>query len=77
MGAGSGIPAVVLSNYVLPASAHQALTQPATTCSPNWPSRRTWTPDLLSISAEALAVCFDRLADDLERIADAARPSAE
>lgn len=35
MGAGSGIPAVVLNNYVLPASAHQALTQPETTCSPS------------------------------------------
>ena len=80
MGAGSGIPAVVLSNYVLPASAHQALTQTrdhlrllAQLTEPQAPD----VPDQLSISAEALAVCFDRLADDLERIADAARPSAE
>ena len=67
-------------NYTLPATAHQALTQTrdhlrllAQLTEPQAPDA----PDQLSISAEALAVCFDRLADDLERIADAARPSAE
>lgn len=69
-----------LPSYVLPATAHQALTQTrdhlrllALLTEPHDENA----PDLLSISAEALAYCFDRLADDLERIADAAIPSTE
>lgn len=67
-------------SYTLPATAHQALTQTrdhlrllAQLTEPQDQNA----PDQLSISAEALACCFDRLADDLERIADAASPSAE
>lgn len=72
--------ATVPDNYQLPATAHQALTQTrdhlrllAQLTEPQDESA----PDQLSISAEALAYCFDRLADDLERIADAAIPSTE
>lgn len=32
-------------------------------------------PDVVYLSAEALAHCFDRLADDLDRIAQAAMPA--
>lgn len=32
-------------------------------------------PDVVYLSAQALADCFDRLADDLDRIAEAASPS--
>lgn len=67
-------------SYSLPATAHQALTQTrdhlrllALLTEPHDENA----PDQLSISAEALAYCFDRLADDLERIADAAIPSTE
>lgn len=73
-------PAIGPHSYSLPATAHQALTQTrdhlrllALLTEPQAPDA----PDTVSISAEALAYCFDRLADDLERIADAARPSAE
>ncbi|RDZ28146.1 XAC0095 family protein [Lysobacter silvisoli] len=72
--------ATTLDNYVLPATAHQALTQTrdhlrllAQLTEPQDENA----PDQLSISAEALAYCFDRLADDLERIADAASPSTD
>lgn len=77
---GHSSPAAMPDNYVLPATAHQALTQTrdhlrllALLTEPQAPDA----PDTVSVSAEALAYCFDRLADDLERIADAARPSAE
>ncbi|KQZ55502.1 MULTISPECIES: hypothetical protein [unclassified Lysobacter] len=77
---GHSIPAINPLSYTLPATAHQALTQTrdhlrllAQLTEPQDQDA----PDQLSISAEALACCFDRLADDLERIADAARPSAE
>lgn len=77
---GLSSPSAMPDNYVLPATAHQALTQTrdhlrllALLTEPQAPDA----PDTVSISAEALAYCFDRLADDLERIADAARPSAE
>ncbi|KRD74472.1 hypothetical protein [Lysobacter sp. Root983] len=77
---GYGSQATAPLDYTLPATAHQALTQTrdhlrllAQLTEPQAPDA----PDQLSISAEALAVCFDRLADDLERIADAARASAE
>ncbi|MEG3790990.1 hypothetical protein V1318_12745 [Lysobacter sp. CCNWLW3] len=77
---GHGTSAAAPNSYTLPATAHQALTQTrdhlrllAQLTEPQDQDA----PDQLSISAEALAVCFDRLADDLERIADAARPSAE
>lgn len=70
----------VISSYELPAVALRALTQTrdhlrllALLTEPHDENA----PDLLSISAEALAYCFDRLADDLERIADAAIPSTE
>lgn len=72
-------PIEVLS-YTLPTTAHQVLTQTrdhlrllALLTEPHGENA----PDLLSISAEALACCFDRLADDLERIADAAIPSTK
>lgn len=72
--------AIESSSYILPATARQALTQTrdhlrllAQLTEPHDENA----PDLLSISAEALAYCFDRLADDLERIADAAIPSTE
>ncbi|WP_428992588.1 XAC0095 family protein [Lysobacter antibioticus] len=32
-------------------------------------------PDVVYLSAQALADCFDRLADDLERIVEAVSPS--
>lgn len=32
-------------------------------------------PDVIYLSAQALADCFDRLADDLDRIAEAVSPS--
>ncbi|MGN7919869.1 XAC0095 family protein [Lysobacter sp. 22409] len=32
-------------------------------------------PDVVYLSAQALAQCFDRLADDLDRIAEAVSPS--
>lgn len=32
-------------------------------------------PDVVYLSAQALAHCFDRLADDLDRIAEAVSPS--
>lgn len=77
---GLSSPAAMPDNYVLPAIAHQALTQTrdhlrllALLTEPQAPDA----PDTVLVSAEALAYCFDRLADDLERIADAARPSAE
>lgn len=77
---GYSTPAIAPRSYTLPATAHQALTQTrdhlrllALLTEPQAPDA----PDMVSISAEALAYCFDRLADDLERIADAARPSAE
>lgn len=73
-------PLIDARSYTLPATAHQALTQTrdhlrllAQLTEPQDQNA----PDQLSISAEALACCFDRLADDLERIADAASPSAE
>ncbi len=77
---GHSTSAAAPNSYTLPATAHQALTQTrdhlrllAQLTEPQAPDA----PDQLSISAEALAVCFDRLADDLERIADAARPTVE
>lgn len=33
-------------------------------------------PDVVYLSAQALAHCFDRLADDLDRVAHAVEPSA-
>lgn len=73
-------PTIAPRSYTLPATAHQALTQTrdhlrllALLTEPQAPDA----PDTVLVSAEALAYCFDRLADDLERIADAARPSAE
>ena len=65
--------------YLLPLVAHQALTQTrdhlrllAQLTEP----KGEGSPDVVYLSAEALAHCFDRLADDLDRIAQAASPSA-
>lgn len=77
---GPGSRATEPRSYAIPATAHQALTQTrdhlrllAQLAEPQDQNA----PDQLSISAEALAYCFDRLADDLERVADAAIPSTE
>ncbi|KWS02454.1 hypothetical protein AZ78_5121 [Lysobacter capsici AZ78] len=68
-----------LSGYLLPAGAHQSLTQArdhlrllAQLTEPQGDAG----PDVIYLSAQALAHCFDRLADDLDRIAEAVGPSA-
>lgn len=70
---------VPVHSYVLPLTAHQALTQTrdhlrllAQLTEPHGEHG----PDVVYLSAEALAHCFDRLADDLDRIAQAVAPSA-
>jgi len=66
---------VALHSYVLPATAHQALIRTrdhlrllAQLTEPQGEGG----PDVVYLSAEALAHCFDRLADDLDGIAQAA-----
>ncbi|WP_430538927.1 XAC0095 family protein [Lysobacter enzymogenes] len=63
--------------YILPLGAHQALIQArdhlhllAQLAQPQGED----SPDVVYLSAEALAHCFDRLADDLDRIVHAAAP---
>jgi|GEM_PF-6253081 len=65
--------------YLVPATAHQALIQTrdhlrllAQLAEPHG----TVGPDVVYLSAQALAHCFDRLADDLDRIAEAVGPIA-
>ena len=65
--------------YLLPSAAHKALTQVrdhirflAQLTEPQGESG----PDVVYLSAEALAHCFDRLADDLDRIVQTVAPSA-
>lgn len=62
-------------SYLLPATAHLALTQTrdhlrllAQLTEPQGEA----SPDVVYLSAQALANCFDRLADDLDRIVGAA-----
>lgn len=64
--------------YVLPTTAHQALIQTrdhlrllAQLTEPQGEAG----PDVVYLSAQALAYCFDRLADDLDRIAEAVERS--
>jgi hypothetical protein len=66
-------------NYLLSANAHQALTQTrdhlrllAQLTEPQGEAG----PDVVYLSAQALAHCFDRLADDLDRVAEAVDPVA-
>jgi len=63
--------------YVVPASAHQSLIQSrdqlrllAQLTEPHNPIGL----DVVYLSAQALAQCFDRLADDLDRIVEAIGP---
>ncbi len=65
-------------SYSLPTTALQALTQTrdqlrllAQLAEPHGEGG----PDVVYLSAQALAQCFDRLADDLDRIAEAVSPS--
>lgn len=65
--------------YLLSRTAYQALTQTrdhlrllAQLTEPQGQAG----PDVIYLSAQALADCFDRLADDLDRIAEAVGPSA-
>lgn len=64
--------------YCVPASAHQALTQTrdhlrllAQLTEPKGDADS----DVVYLSARALADCFDRLADDLDRVAEAIGPA--
>lgn len=68
-----------LSGYLLPVDAHQSLTQTrdhlrllAQLAEPQGIAG----PDVVYLSAHALAHCFDRLADDLDRVAEAVGPIA-
>ncbi|MFD0324653.1 XAC0095 family protein [Lysobacter gummosus] len=66
-------------NFLLPATAHQALTQTRDhlrLLAQLTDSRGEAGPDVVYLSAQALAHCFDRLADDLDRVADAIDPVA-
>ena len=66
-------------NYLLPASAHGALTQTRDhlrlLAQLTEPSGEPGL-DVVYLSARALAQCFDGLADDLDRLVQAAMPSA-
>jgi hypothetical protein len=60
--------------YSLPATALQALTQTRDQLRPLaqlTEPQGEGGPDVVYLSAQALAHCFDRLADDLDQIADA------
>ncbi len=64
-------------SYLLPLAAHQCLIQTrdhlrllAQLAEP----QGAVGPDVVYLSAQALAHCFDRLADDLDRVADAVDP---
>ncbi|MBT2746591.1 MULTISPECIES: hypothetical protein [unclassified Lysobacter] len=64
-------------NYLLPTTALQALTQTrdhlrllAQLTEPQGDAG----PDVVYLSAQALAHCFDRLADDLDRVVEAVDP---
>lgn len=70
---------IVPSCFLLPITAHNTLTQVrdhlrllAQLTEPQGEAG----PDVVYLSAEALAQCFDRLADDLHRVAEAADPFA-
>lgn len=65
-------------DYLLPATAQQVLTQTrdqlrllAQLTEPHGEGG----PDVIYLSAQALAQCFDRLADDLDRVVEAVSPS--
>lgn len=75
---GRRAPITIPHSYLLPATAQQALTQTrdqlrllAQLAEPHGEGG----PDVVYLSAQALAQCFDRLADDLDRIAEAVSPS--
>lgn len=62
----------------LPADAHQALTQTRDhlrLLSQLTEPQGEAGPDVVYLSARALADCFDRLADDLDRVAEAIGPA--
>lgn len=68
-----------LPGYFLPVTAHQALIQTrdylrllAQLTEPQGEAG----PDVVYLSAQALAHCFDRLADDLDRVTEAVEPIA-
>ncbi|WP_144436253.1 XAC0095 family protein [Lysobacter antibioticus] len=75
---GTRAPTTKPHDYLLPATAQQVLTQTrdqlrllAQLTEPQGEG----SPDVIYLSAQALAQCFDRLADDLDGVADAVRPS--
>ncbi|WP_408950208.1 XAC0095 family protein [Lysobacter sp. Hz 25] len=75
---GSRVPITTPHSYLMPATAQHALTQTrdqlrllAQLTDPHGEGD----PDVVYLSAQALAHCFDRLADDLDRIAEAVSPS--
>ncbi|WP_152566342.1 XAC0095 family protein [Lysobacter antibioticus] len=75
---GSRAPITKPHDYLLPATAQQVLAQTrdqlrllAQLTEPQGEGG----PDVIYLSAQALADCFDRLADDLDRVAEAVSPS--
>lgn len=64
-------------SYLLPATAYDALTHARDhlrLLAQLTDSQGEAGPDVVYLSAQALAHCFDRLADDLDRVAEAIDP---
>lgn len=77
MRTGQRTSATACHGYLLSIDAHQALTQArdhlrllAQLTEPQGEAG----PDVVYLSAQALADCFDRLAEDLDRVTDAIKP---